>query len=111
MKSFKLDDKGDFDIKSYVEGEDLIIQNIKHLVITRIGEWLLNENYGFNRSVVEGKKVNERDITEALYDAILQEPQLKEITKLTFNFDPYHRQLQIDFEATTTGGGVISANF
>lgn len=110
MKSFKINDNGDLVINEMVEGDEELIQCLKHLIYTRVGEWFLNLNYGFDRSVIEQKKYDEREITQALYDAIYQEPRIKQVTSLTFEFDKINRHLKINFTAVTADGGEINVN-
>ncbi|RYI25206.1 hypothetical protein EVU96_24895 [Bacillus infantis] len=86
---------------STVEGDEEIIQCLKHLIFTRVGEWFLNDNYGFRRSVIEQKLPNEREMTEAFYDVLYQEPRIKEIISIEYDFDKIKRTLKVFFKART----------
>ncbi|MBU5214348.1 hypothetical protein [Heyndrickxia oleronia] len=101
MKSFKFNDDGDWILNEMVEGDDELIQCLKHLIYTRVGEWFLNEVYGFQRDVIEVKKADERDIVEAVSDAIYQEPRISEIVSIDYNLDKIKRKLTLNFVART----------
>jgi hypothetical protein len=112
MKSIKIDDEtGDWILNEMIEGDDELIQCIKHLFYTRVQEWFLNLNYGFRRDVLEGKKVIESDITHAIHDCIYQEPRVKEVTNLTIDFDNLTRHLSIGFDIIKQDGQVIGGEF
>lgn len=110
MKSFKINDNGDLVLNEMVEGDEELIQCLEHLFYTRLGEWFLNRNHGFNRSVIEKKQYDEKEVAQAIYDTIYQEPRIKQVTSLTFEFDKVKRHLKVNFTAVTTSGGEISVN-
>lgn len=114
MKSFKISDNGDLVLDQMVEGDEELIQCLKHLIYTRVGEWFLNENYGFERSVFEQKKPDEKEVTQALYDALYQEPRIQEIVIIDYQYNKIKRTLSLSFQVRTADGevgGDIDVNF
>lgn len=103
MKSFEINDDGDWTL-DMVEGDLELIQSLKHLLSTRVGEWFLNEDYGFLVGVLEEKHYSESQIVQSIYDAIYQEPRVIEIIKVEYNFDRVKRNLVIDFNLRTING-------
>lgn len=107
MKSFEIDDNGDWTL-GMVEGDAELIQSIKHLIHTRAGEWFLNLDYGFRQDVLEEKAYSESEIVQAIYDAMYQEPRVIEIIKVNYDFDRINRRLLVDFRLRTEGGEVTN---
>lgn len=105
MKSFEIDDAGDWTL-GMAEGDQELIQSLKHLLYTRIGEWFLNLDYGFRQEVLEEKHYSESEIVQAIYDAMYQEPRVIEIIKVNYEFDRINRRLFIDFNLRTIDGEV-----
>ncbi|WP_381482194.1 hypothetical protein [Sporosarcina contaminans] len=113
MKTFEINSVGDWTLEM-IEEDDELIQNIKHLIYERVGEWFLNEDHGFRRYVVEEKRFSEREIVQAIYDAIYQEPRITEIIKVDYAFNRIKRKLTIGLQLRTAKGivgGVIDVDF
>jgi hypothetical protein len=105
MNAFKYKD-GDWVLNETVSGDDELIQCLTHLVYTRVSEWFLNENLGFRRRVIEQKKPNEQEITQALHDCLYQEPRVQEVISIEYEFDRIKRTLRISFQIRTSTGQV-----
>lgn len=103
MKTFEINDSGDWTLEM-IEGDDELIQNIKHLIYERVGEWFLNEDHGFRRYVLEEKRFSESEIVQAIYDAIYQEPRITEIVKVDYAFNRIKRKLSIALRLRTAEG-------
>lgn len=106
-----LDFDGSNNIKM-VDGDDELIQSIKLIISTNVGEWFLNPEHGFDRSILQSKKVDESQATDALYAAVLQDERVATVDNIEFDFDRVNRKLDIKFTFTkkdgeTVEGGVI----
>lgn len=113
MKTFEIDRNGDWTL-NMIEGDDALIQNIKHLIYERLGEWFLNEDHGFQRNVFEEKGYAESEIVQAIYDAIYQEPRITEIIKVDYDFNRVKRKLSLSLRLRTEEGdisGEFNVNF
>jgi hypothetical protein len=113
MNTLKYKD-GDWVLNETVSGDEELIQCLIHLIYTRAGEWFLNQNHGFRRSVLETKQPNEREITQAFYDCLYQEPRIREVITIDYEFDRIKRTLKINFKARDTNntevGGEVNVN-
>lgn len=105
MRTFEVNDNGDWTL-STVEGDAELIQNLKHLVITRVGEWFLDRDQGFRVEVVERKDVTKSEILQAIYDALYQEPRVLEVISASFDFDRKLRELTVIFSVRTETGTI-----
>lgn len=107
MHTLKYDDDGDWVFNELVDGDDELIQNYIHLLRTRVGEWMFNENHGFRREVIERKTPNRKEIIQAMHDCLYQEPRTAEVISVEYEFDRIKRLLTINFEARTTSGSTV----
>lgn len=105
MKTFEVNGVGDWTLE-LIEDDAELIQNIKHLIYERLGEWFLNLDHGFRREVFEEKKFSEKQIMQAVYDAIYQEPRIIEIIKVDYRFDRIKRLLHMSLRLRTEDGEV-----
>lgn len=113
MKTFEINETGDWTL-DIIEGDDELIQSIKHLIYERVGEWFLNEDHGFQREVLEEKGYTESEIVQSIYDAIYQEPRITEIIKVDYNFNRMTRLLSLSLRLRTEDrevGGDFDVNF
>lgn len=107
MHTFKTDSKGKLLINEMVYGDEQLIQNLEHLLRTRAGEWMFNDNHGFRRGVIEQKLPNRKQIVQAMHDCIYQEPRIALVLHVDYTFDRVRRFLVINFKARTTNGNEI----
>lgn len=107
MHTLKYNDKGDWVLNELVYGDDQLIQNLKHLLRTRVGEWMFDDNHGFRRSVIEQKLPNKKQIVQAMHDCLYQEPRIAEVMSVEYDFNRIKRHLTIYFKARTTAGTEI----
>ncbi len=110
MNTFKYDDEGDWVLNELVEGDEELIQSLKHLIRTRVGEWFLNDLHGFRRGVVEKKFSDRKEIIQAMHDVLYQEPRVAEVLSVEYEFNRIKRKLSIDFRARTTDGNEIGGD-
>lgn len=107
MNTFKYNDDGDWVLNEMVEGDEQLIQNYKHLLRTRVGEWMFNDNHGFRRGVIEQKLPNRKQIIQAMHDCLYQEPRTAEVIHVDYEFNRIKRHLTINFRARTTTGSIV----
>lgn len=107
MHTLKYNDDGDWVLNEVVHGDDQLIQNLKQLLRTRIGEWMFNDNHGFQRSVVEQKLPNKKQIVQAMHDCLYQEPRVAEVLSVDYEFNRIKRFLSINFRVRATNGSEV----
>lgn len=107
MHTFKYNDKGDWILNKLVYGDDHLSQNLKHLLRTRVGEWMFNDNHGFRRAVIEQKLPNKKQIVQAMHDCLYQEPRVAQVLSVEYDFNRVKRLLTIYFKVRTTDGSEI----
>lgn len=107
MHTLKYNDDGDWVLNELVHGDDQLIQNLKHLLRTRVGEWMFDDNHGFRRSVIEQKLPNKKQIVQAMHDCLYQEPRVAEVLSVDYEFNRIKRVLSINFRARTINGDEV----
>lgn len=107
MHTLKYNDDGDWVLNELVHGDDQLIQNLKHLLRTRVGEWMFDDNHGFRRSVIEQKLPNKKQIVQAVHDCLYQEPRVAEVLSVDYEFNRIKRFLSINFRARTINGDEV----
>lgn len=107
MHTLKYNDDGDWVLNELVHGDDQLIQNLKHLLRTRVGEWMFDDNHGFRRSVIEQKLPNKKQIVQAMHDCLYQEPSVAEVLSVDYEFNRIKRFLSINFRARTINGDEV----
>ena len=110
MHTFKYDDQGDWVFNELVNGDNLIIQNLKHLFRQRVSEWLFNEQQGFRHEETWEKKIRRPVIVQAVYDCAYQESNVVEVTSVDFEYNKIKRLLKIYFTARLQSGNTIEVN-
>ncbi|MET4562171.1 hypothetical protein ABIA69_003357 [Lysinibacillus parviboronicapiens] len=110
MHTLKYNEDGDWVLNELVHGDDQLIQNLKHLLRTRVGEWMFNDNHGFRRAVIEQKSPNKKQIVQAMHDCLYQEPRIAEVLSVEYDFNRIKRHLTIYFKARTTTGSEIGGD-
>ena len=110
MHTFKYNDQGDWELNELVEGDDLIIQNLKHLFRQRVSEWLFNEQQGFRHEETWEKKIRRPVIVQAVYDCAYQEPSVSEVTEVDYEYNKIQRHLKIFFKARLSSGNKVEVN-
>ncbi len=107
MHTLKYNEDGDWVLNELVHGDDQLIQNLKHLLRTRVGEWMFDDNHGFRRSVIEQKLPNKKQIVQAMHDCLYQEPRVAEVLSVDYEFNRIKRFLSINFRARTINGDEV----
>lgn len=109
MKSFKLDQYGDVVIENNkiitVDGIDLLVQTLKQVINTNLGEWFGDEDEGIDYKVILTKNPNYDLIEDTINTAVQQVAYYQnvemETDNFTFNLDG--RNLTISFTLTVDG--------
>lgn len=111
MHTFKYNDRGDWIVNELVDGDEQIVQNLKHLFRQRVGEWLFDERQGFRHEQTWEKVIDKRVITQAVYDCAYQEPRVAEVKNVVVDFYKIQRRLNISFIAVKATGEELEVNF
>lgn len=91
-----------------VEGDDELVQAVAVTFKTAKGSWFLNpKGHGFDRTTVQSKQYDESLVTNALFEAALQDERVENIQDITFDYDKEIRKLSVDFKFTKRGTGEI----
>ncbi|WP_369355616.1 DUF2634 domain-containing protein [Lysinibacillus capsici] len=91
-----------------VEGDDELVQAVGITFKTAKGSWFLNpKGHGFDRTTVQAKQYDESLVTNALFEAALQDERVENIQDITFDYDKANRKLSVDFKFTKRGTGEI----
>lgn len=113
MRSFFINPTtGDLDLDGQnnirmIEGDDELVQCVMIAMRTNKGEWFLNPDHGFNRSVVQTKRYDEAMVSDEVYEAVLQEDRIVTIDELKFDYDRQTRQLKVDFKFSKEDGEMV----
>lgn len=100
-----MDDQKSFKM---VEGDDELIQSVGVVFKTAKGSWFLNpDNHGFDRTTVQTKVYDEVMVTDALFEAALQEDRIANIEEITFDYDKQKRKLAVDFKFNKADGSTV----
>lgn len=109
MKTFKLDQYGDVVIKDnqieLVEGLDLVVQTLKQVLGTNLGEWFGDEDEGIDFYAILTKNPNYDLVHDTIETAVQKVADSLEIELETDNFtyDVNGRNLTIAFTLTMNG--------
>lgn len=95
-----------------VDGDEELVQCIRDIIRTNLGEWIFNPGgHGFPRFRVLGQKFDRERVTEELIAAILQEPRIQSVERITWDFDRETRNLTGNFVLIKQGGGQVQGVF
>lgn len=109
MKSFKLNSDGDVVIKNnqieLVEGIPLLVQTLKQVINTNLGEWFSDEEEGIDYKVILTKNPNYDLIKDTINTAVQQVAYYQDVVIETdnFTFEVEGRNLTITFTLTVDG--------
>ncbi len=93
-----------------IDGDEELLQRVRLNITTRLSEWFLNSDFGFDWAVVQTKSTNYENITSALYAAILFDEEIEVVDDVQFLYDPLTRHLNIDFSFTKVDGQLIEGS-
>lgn len=110
MKTFKLDQNGDVVIKDnkieLVENMELLVQTLKQVLNTNLGEWFGDEAEGIDYKVILTKNPNYELIQDTINTAVQKVADGLDLELETdnFTFEVEGRNLVIAFTITTGSG-------
>lgn len=87
-----------------VSGKEEEAQSVERTLTTRIKEFFLNKDFGFNRATVERKRKDDNEIKMALIEAITFDKRFTGIRSLEIDFARENRSLSVKFIVTTADG-------
>lgn len=116
VRSFYINPAGDLEFDGQndlrmVEGDDELVQCVRDILTTNLGEWFLNLEHGFPWYMVLGEKYDRERVTEELIAAVLQEDRVQSVEEIKWEFDPKTRRLNGSFKFTKTDGQVVEGVF
>jgi phage baseplate assembly protein W len=107
MESFKLIN-GDLVMELgelvVVNGQEEIAQCVKNVLGTNKSEWFLNPNMGIKFNAFLEKNLNEEEMREQIRQGLFQEPRIKTVDKIAFDYDTKNRTMDVRFSATAVDG-------
>lgn len=110
MKNFMLDENGDIVIRNndiaMIEGDGLLLQTIKAILLTNKGEWFLNLNEGINRKNIIMKNPEKDLVRNEVLSGLIQVDNSLYLTDFDYELDK--RTMKIRFTAKKADGTVIS---
>ncbi|PIC73348.1 DUF2634 domain-containing protein [Sporosarcina sp. P17b] len=110
MKTFGLQDgdlvfdKGDFTI---IEGTQELQQCLQIMLSTNLGEWFLNEDFGFNYHLAL-EKPEDDEVQSEIARVLAQEERIETIGEITTKQDTRLRTLDVHYTVALVGGETIT---
>ncbi|MCM3488771.1 DUF2634 domain-containing protein [Alkalihalophilus marmarensis] len=114
MKTLYLNRDGDLEFDSngelkVVTEKDELIQEVRMMIQTNIGEWFLDPELGFDHSTVLVKQPDYEVIRGTITESILKVERVDRVDKIEFEFDRTNRTLSIHFVAISDDYGEIES--
>lgn len=110
MKDFLLDENGDIVLKNgtmrYVSGKELVIQKIRTILGTNLGEWEFDEGQGIDFHVFWTKNPNKDQIIDTILLGLRQVDETLEITE--YKFETSGRKMVLRFTARSASVEAIN---
>ena len=112
MKDIKLNDNGDAILQEdnktlvLIEDKELLLQKVRQVLQTKLGEWTYNTDEGIDRYAILTKNPDEDLIEDTILSGLLQVDDTFRIT----SFDSYlskNRTMIIHFSAVNSDGEEI----
>ncbi len=111
MRSWLLTEDGDFSFDAgrnmqMVEGDDELLQAVRLTMTTNLGEWFLNEGFGFAIFDVLGERFDEQRTTDAVYACLGQmDDRVDSVEDVYIEFDRPARTVYITYVFTKVDDG------
>lgn len=93
-----------------VADNEELAQSVERVLTTNLGDFFLNKNMGFDRSLVTQKQLNNNAIRLGVIEAITQDERIKGIRRLEINLDRQNRNVVINFDILTTTNGTVEGS-
>lgn len=106
MKTFKLDHNGDVVITNgkieLVEGVELVVQTLRQVLATNLGEWFGDKEEGIDFYAILTKNPNYDIVQDTINTAVrkVADGLGVELTTSGFVFEKHNRNLHISFKLT-----------
>lgn len=94
---------GDFII---TEGVEEVQQCLEIMLSTNLGEWFLNRDFGFDRSLIQDKPSDD-EVQAEISRVLQQEERVEVINSIEVNQDRKQRKLSAAFDVAIVGGETI----
>ncbi|MGG0666975.1 hypothetical protein ABE073_00340 [Lederbergia citrisecunda] len=98
-------EKGDFTI---IEGVAEVQQCLEIMLSTNLGEWFLNEDFGFNYHLALEKPEDE-EVQSEIARVLAQEERVEAIGEITTNQDTRLRKLGAQYTVALVSGETITS--
>lgn len=102
MKALEVID-GDITFRE-VSGTDEVVQRIREIFGTSIGEWFLDLGEGFDYSTIQGKNINEEEVRASVQETANQIEEVENIEDIRLDFDRPNRRLEVFFIVNLANG-------
>ncbi len=113
MKSIYINpNTGDFEFDGQkrlkmISDDEEIMQGIWMIITTNVGEWFLNDQFGFARFRILGQKFDEADAVDELNAAILQHDKIAAVEDVVLDYNRTTRKLKINYVCRKENGEII----
>lgn len=108
MNSFQLDKDGDLKKVNgdfqFVSGKEEVIQQVKQILKSNMGEWQFNEDYGISYENLQQKKINEDLIKDTIRSGLSQCSKDITIESIEIGYKKELRLLYVEFKAYFSDG-------
>jgi phage baseplate assembly protein W len=112
MQSFKLID-GDLVVEMgelvMIDGQEELVQCVKNILGTNKAEWFLNPEMGIKFKTFLEKNLNEEEMREQIRQGLFQEPRIKTVDSIAFEYDRANRTVGVRFMATAFDGEKVES--
>lgn len=108
MNSFLLTSDGDLKKVDgdfpFISGKEEVIQQIKQILKSNIGEWQFNENYGISYENIQQKRINEDLIKDTIRSGLDQCSEEITIESIEIGYKREYRLLYVELKAYFSDG-------
>jgi hypothetical protein len=87
-----------------IDGKEELAQCAKNVLGTNKAEWFLNRGMGIKFNAFLGKELNEEEMREQIRQGLFQEPRIKTVDSINFDYDRKNRTIGVRFTATAVNG-------
>lgn len=99
------DENGELEM---VSDDDEIVQNLKMILSTQLGEFQLDETIGLDRSNILTKQFDEEQAHYDIVEALMQEDRVAEVREIIFTPNKKNRRMSVDVTVVKTDGSAVS---
>lgn len=108
MKALKIDESlNDLVMENgtfvWIEGKEEVVQEIRSVLKTVLGDWFLNPEFGTDYFAVLGEKYDREIAIQIIYEAIDQVERVDEVESIDIKYDNRERILDIHYVVIVDG--------